>query len=164
MFGNILFRPAMVSERDTLQALQTRSSLSNPGDREALLANPDAIELTAEQIAAGQVFVLELRGVVVAFAAIVPRDGRDAELDGLFVEPSLWRRGIGRLLLEHCEEVARSNGSTVLHVVGNPHAEPFYLACGFAMTGTTQTRLGPVYCCKKCCKSKAVSRRSHQRP
>ena len=142
MFSNILFRPAIVSERDTLKALQRRSSLSNPGDHEALLANPDAIELPAEQIVTGQVYVLEQSGVIVAFASIVPRDDGETELDGLFVEPSVRRRGLGRLVVEHCEEVARSKGSTALHVVGNRHAEQFYLACGFEMIGRTQTRFG----------------------
>jgi N-acetylglutamate synthase-like GNAT family acetyltransferase len=142
MFSDVLIRPAIVSERETLKALQIRSSLSNPGDREALLANPDAIELSFEQIAARQVFVSEQSGAIVAFAAMVPRDDGDTELDALFVEPSMLRRGIGRLLVEHCAEVARSGGSTALHVVGNPHAERFYLACGFKMVGTTETRFG----------------------
>lgn len=30
----------------------------------------------------------------------------------------------------------------VLHVMGNPHAEGFYLACGFRATGTVDTRFG----------------------
>lgn len=139
---SFIFRPAILSERDTLEALQRRSSLSNPGDREALLANPDAIELPPEQIATGRVFVLEQRGAIVAFASTVPRDDGDTELEGLFVEPRVWRKGIGRLLIEHCEKVARSYGSNGLHVVGNPHAQQFYLACGFDIIGTTQTRFG----------------------
>jgi len=27
-------------------------------------------------------------------------------------------------------------------VIGNPHAENFYLSCGFEQTGTIQTRFG----------------------
>jgi GNAT superfamily N-acetyltransferase len=142
MFSDVLIRPAIVSERKTLESLQRRSSLSNAGDRMALLANPDVIELPAEQIAAGQVFVLEQGDAIVAFAAIVPRDDGDTELEALFVEPSMSRRGIGRLLIEHCAEVARSGGSTALRVVGNPHAERFYLACGFQMVGTAETHFG----------------------
>ena len=30
----------------------------------------------------------------------------------------------------------RARGATVLHVIGNPHAQGFYLACGFTLTGT----------------------------
>jgi len=37
---------------------------------------------------------------------------------------------------------ARAQGSGALHVVGNPHAEDFYIACGFKVIGTTETRFG----------------------
>jgi N-acetylglutamate synthase-like GNAT family acetyltransferase len=137
-----LIRPAVASERKVLEALQLRASLNNPGDREALLAHPDAIQLPLEQIAAGQVFVLERAGAIVGFAAILPREDRETELDGLFVEPELWGQGIGRLLVEHCSTIARAQGSAALQVVGNPHAEGFYRACGFQPLGTVQTRFG----------------------
>ena len=55
--NGVLIRPAVLSEQKTLEALQLRASLSNPGDRDALLANPDAIELPLEHIALGRVFV-----------------------------------------------------------------------------------------------------------
>src|SRR5262249_12689130 len=120
MVGKIVIRPAGVSEREYLEALQTRAALSNPRDREALLANPDAIELPVSQIEAGQVFVAEQDGTVAGFAAILRRSDGDAELDGLFVEPSRWRQGIGRRLVDHCAVVARSAQSAALHVIGNP--------------------------------------------
>ena len=139
----MIIRPALPAEREALEALQLRASLSNASDREALLDHPDAIDLPLAQIAAGGVFVLEQNGAVAGFCAILPRPDGDTELDALFVEPSLMRRGIGRMLVEHCVEVARSAGSTALHVVGNPHAEQFYLACGFLTLGTFGTRFGP---------------------
>jgi GNAT superfamily N-acetyltransferase len=125
-----------------LEALQRRASLGNPGDRDALLANPDAIALPIEQIAAGCVFVAEHDGVVAGFAAVVPRRDNDAELDALFVEPQLWKQGIGRRLVDHVSEVARDRAASFLHVIGNPHAEGFYLSCGFTVTGAVVTRFG----------------------
>jgi GNAT superfamily N-acetyltransferase len=98
--------------------------------------------LPPEQIAAGQVFVAELAGTVVGFSAVLPRADGDVELDGLFVEPSAWKGGIGRLLVERCCEYARSEGASSLHVIGNPHAKGFYLACGFEIGGTQETRFG----------------------
>src|SRR5882672_3565339 len=65
---NIHIRPAVMAERQALEALQRRASLNNPGDRDALLANPDAIELRPDQIAAGQVFVAERDGAIVGFS------------------------------------------------------------------------------------------------
>lgn len=138
----MIIRPAIPAERRTLEALQWRASLGNEGDRDALLRHPDAIDLPLEQIAAGGVFVLEQDGAIAGFAAILPRDDGDTELDALFVEPSIQRRGIGRKLIDHCADQARSKGSSALHVVGNIHAKPFYLSCGFTIVGTFDTRFG----------------------
>lgn len=139
----LTFRTALVSEKAALEALQRRASLSNPGDREAILANPDAIEIPIDQLASGLVFVADSPDGTVGFAAILPRPDGESELDALFVEPSLWRRGYGRALVEHCVGAARQRGARALHVVGNPHAESFYVSCGFEVTGTEQTRFGP---------------------
>ena len=136
-------RLGLPSEKLELEQLQLRASLANKGDRDALLAHPDAIELPAEQIAGGRVLVSECKGVIVGFAAIEPRPDGQIELDGLFVEPRMQRRGIARALIEHCAEVVRKQGCTAIHVVGNPHAREFYLACGFEQIGTTETRFGP---------------------
>jgi N-acetylglutamate synthase-like GNAT family acetyltransferase len=138
-----LIRPAVVFEQKDLEDLQRRASLKNTGDRDALLAHPDAIELPPELIAAGAVFVWEQNGAIAGFAALLSRADGDAELDALFVDPSMQRCGIGRSLVDHCSQVAHSRGSTFLHVVGNPHAQDFYLACGFSLTGSAETRFGP---------------------
>ena len=75
-------------------------------------------------------------------AAILPRDDGDAELDALFVDPDAWRQGIGRALIEHSCSAAKAKGAASVHVVGNPHAEEFYRACGFEMLGIKRMRFG----------------------
>jgi len=142
MHEQVEIRLALPSEQDALEALQTRASLSNSGDREALLANPDAIDLPLEQIHAGRVFVIEAGGSIRGFAALLPRTDGNAELDALFVEPDAWQRGYGRRLIDHCAATARRQGAEAIYVVGNPHAEGFYLACGFELIGTEATRFG----------------------
>ena len=67
----------------------------------------DAIAPPGEQITDGPVFVAERDGVIVGFATVLPRGDGNAELDALFVDPNLWKRGVGRLLVEHCVGVAR---------------------------------------------------------
>ncbi len=138
----VVCRAARPAEQKALEALQWRASLTNEGDRDVLLANPDAIELPLHQITAGQVFVAERAGVTLGFAAILPREDDATELDGLFVEPDVWKQGVGRLLVEHCAAAARAQGSAALHVVGNFHAEGFYRACGFEPIATVPTRFG----------------------
>jgi GNAT superfamily N-acetyltransferase len=139
---DVVIRGARIDEHLLLEELQRRASLANPGDHEALLAHPEAIEVPIAQILDGRVLVAERAGMLCGFAAVLPREDGDAELDALFVEPALQRRGIGRLLISHCAELARANGSRILHVIGNPHAETFYRVCGFIASGTTQTRFG----------------------
>ncbi|MEP6791226.1 MAG: GNAT family N-acetyltransferase [Ramlibacter sp.] len=135
-------RTAVTADQKALEALQWRASLNNPGDREALLANRDAIELPLRQIEAGGVFIAEVSGSIKGFAAILPRQDGNSELDALFVEPSLWRQGIGRQLVNYCCNAAKGAGSVELHVVGNPHAERFYEANGFKALGTKKMRFG----------------------
>ena len=117
---DIVIRPALQAERSSLEALQWRASLAKSGDRDSLLANLDAIALPVEQIADGHVFVAERDDVIVGFAAILPRPDGNAELDARCVEPSLWKRGVGRVLVEHCVDAAR----------------------GFRTTGTVEPRFG----------------------
>jgi N-acetylglutamate synthase-like GNAT family acetyltransferase len=81
-------------------------------------------------------------GTIVGFAAVEPRADGESELDALFVDPNMRRRGIARSLVALCAEVARTRESEFLYVVGNPHAKEFYAACGFDVIGTSETRFG----------------------
>ena len=139
----VAIRPALLHEQQVLQELQRRASLANAGDREAILAHPDAIEIPLDQIVSGHVFVLESESTLAGFAAVLTRADGDAELDALFVDPHLQRRGFGRSLVDHCAAIARIRGSTALYVIGNPHAQEFYLSCGFVSLRITETRFGP---------------------
>lgn len=149
MSEHIIIRLAEPVEREMLEALQRRASLANEGDREALLANPEAIHLPQEQIEDGLVFVAEHDARVVGFAAMLARDDVDFDLDGLFVEPRAWRTGIGRALVDRCVRHAHDHGAGVLHVIGNPHAARFYVACGFVIVGDATTLFGPALAMKR---------------
>jgi len=135
-------RVARLVDKAALEELQRRASLANPGDREAVLSHPDAIDLPEGQIEAGWAWVAEQDGEVLGFAVAIPRSDGDFELDGLFVEPARWRQGIGKMLVEHCLSISRSAGAGALHVVGNPHASDFYAGCGFTVAEVVETRFG----------------------
>ena len=137
----VRIRLARPDEREKLEALQWRASLANAEDRPHLEAHPDAIHLPAEQIDCGEVLVAELDGRVAGFAVIVPEDGH-AELDGLFVEPEMWKRGIGAALVDAATHEARKRGLALM-VVANRAALGFYERCGFVLEGEAQTRFGP---------------------
>jgi GNAT superfamily N-acetyltransferase len=133
----VILRYAEPEDHAELEQLQAKASLELPDYREQLLAHPDAMHVPPAQIANGQIIVAEKDDAIVGFAAVV-----GGELDGLFVEPDLWGRGIGRLLVDAATHQARSKGLT-LRVVANPSARRFYESCGFAIEGEEQTRFGP---------------------
>ena len=130
---NVRIRLAAPQERDALEALQWRASLANDADRPHLEANPDAIELPQEQIDLGQVLVAEIDGAIAGFAVFVREEGH-AELDGLFVEPELWRKGIGAALVEKAKEWTNKKGCGRLRLrtnVKRVDAHRFYSGLGF---------------------------------
>jgi GNAT superfamily N-acetyltransferase len=133
----VRIRRAEPDERDRLEDLQRRASLAWPQYREQLLAHPDAIELPSRQIERGDVFAAEVEGRLVGFAAL-----EGGELDGLFVEPEHWGKGIGSALVEAAAHEARRRGLT-LRVIAASEARGFYEKCGFTVEGEAQTRFGP---------------------
>lgn len=136
-------RLAWPVEREALEALQRRASFANAEDREALLlATSNGVQLPIEQIESGWVFVAENAGCPSGFAVIVPGLEGTVELDGLFVDPHFWRRGIGRMLVEHCTTIAKQLGARSLEVVANRHALSFYESCGFQQRGNVRTEFG----------------------
>jgi GNAT superfamily N-acetyltransferase len=98
--------------------------------------------LPLAQIAAGEVFVAEWNGAIVGFATVEPQPDGQSELEALFVDPGMRRRGIARSLVEHCAGIARARGCASLNAIGNPHAKDFYIACGFHLIGDSETRFG----------------------
>ncbi|MFK4809034.1 GNAT family N-acetyltransferase [Devosia sp. ZW T5_3] len=139
----IQFRNATSADRDSLNRIKRAASLVSDEYREALLAHPEFLLVPDEQIESGQVVVAEAGGEIVGLAAISRRDD-GLELEGLFVDPSRWKQGIGRRLIEVAvRQHSEGPALTPLHVIASPDAKPFYLACGFKIVGDTDTRFGP---------------------
>lgn len=137
------FRLAVPAERSALEELQRRASLIGEEDRAALLANPDAIALPLEQITGGRTVIAESAGQLLGFAVVLLREDGDAELDGLFVEPTYWRHGVGRALIEQAERIATADRAANLWVTANTQALGFYDSCGFVTVGEVATRFRP---------------------
>jgi GNAT superfamily N-acetyltransferase len=137
----IWIRPARPNERLDLEELQHRASRALPEYREQLDANPEAIDLPVEQVERGEVSVAEYMDGIAGFAVVVI-DGDMAEIDGLFVEPHLWRRGVGSALIDAATHEARRGGLS-LAVVAAPEAVRFYEKHGFTAEGPVETRFGP---------------------
>ena len=140
----LAFRVAAPSDAQALEALQRRASLANEADRDQLLANPDAIRIDNDLVAAGGVIVAERDGVAAGFAAVIVVGG-EAELDGLFVEPEQMGAGIGGRLVEEAFRLARARGAATMTVIAGSRALAFYQRHGFRLEGETPTRFGPAW-------------------
>jgi ribosomal protein S18 acetylase RimI-like enzyme len=83
----------------------------------------------------GQLIVAEVNDEVQGFAAFT-----DGELTWLYVEPRMYRKGVGRALLKHA--IAANGGELRTEVlVGNDAALGLYLAEGFVIQHRTDGKL-----------------------
>jgi GNAT superfamily N-acetyltransferase len=106
--------------------------------------HPRAFELSDEHIRAGLVVVFEHWGAPAGFVVVIPRNDGVADLEGPFVEPDLWRSGIGRKLVEEAAHFATALEANALVANASQRAAPFYAKCGFATAEVVKTPHGPV--------------------
>lgn len=139
----IEIRTAVPGDLPALRCLFRRSSLSNQGDRAALLANPEALVLTADGVDQGRTRVAVTgHGTIVGFATTLPDENSVVELEDLFVDPSWMRQGIATRLVADLIEHSRSTKLQRIRVTANPHAYDFYRSVGFTHLGDVKTPFG----------------------
>ena len=134
-------RVADAGDLDAVSDLYRRSSLSNDGDRENLLADPDLLVFDSTPIPERRTRVAVGDGQIVGFATTRVVDDI-LELDDLFVDPDWMRRGVGSALIVDVAAIARSRSIARIEVTANGHALAFYEAAGFVRDGTAETRFG----------------------
>ncbi len=139
----IEIRRAVPGDLPALRSLFRRSSLSNQGDRDALLANPEALVLTAAGVDEGRTRVaVTVHGTIVGFATTLPDENSVVELEDLFVDPAWMRQGIATRLVADLIERSRSTKVPRIRVTANPHAYDFYRSVGFAHICDVETPFG----------------------
>ena len=134
-----LGRPA---DLGAIADIYRRASLSNPGDRDRLLAHPEYLVLEPDGLNEGRTHVAEENGSVVGFATWAETDDGGIELEDLFVDPKWMRRGIATALVSCICDVLRSRGAHTLEVTASPDALGFYRAVGFIDVGVAPTAFG----------------------
>jgi GNAT superfamily N-acetyltransferase len=142
--STIHVRDADAHDEPALARIFRRASLSNAGDRNALLAHPEALTLSADLLARGRTRVATAAGgTVVGFATTRPTGPGVLELDDLFVDPEAMRRGVARHLIHHIATKAQRQHVARIDVTANPHAHSFYTAVGFVVGARVDTEFGP---------------------
>jgi GNAT superfamily N-acetyltransferase len=141
--SDIRIRLGLQADLPVVRDLYRRASLSNSGDREALLAHPEVLVLTDEGITEGRMRVAtSTHGQIVGFATTL-QVGSALELEDLFVDPDWMRRGVARRLVLDVVALARREAAQRIEVTANPHAMTFYGAVGFVSDGAADTQFGP---------------------
>ena len=126
-----------------LQMVYRQASLSNDGDREALLSHPEYLVLPAAPVYEGRTRLAEQPNSGIVGFATVERGSDTAELIDLFVTPESMRQGIGRALIDDAvAALADDDSVSALWVTANQHAMAFYVAMGFHAIGDARTALG----------------------
>ena len=138
----VSLRLAVSGDAAELGEVYRRSSLSNEGDRAALLSHPEALEISDLPLHEQRVRVAVVDDRIVGFATVLAT-GQIGELEDLFVDPDWMLHGIGRMLVLDAVETAREQGFIQVEVTANPHALGFYEKVGFVSSGMTETRFGP---------------------
>lgn len=140
---DLLIRPARAGDHAGLQSVYRRASLSNPGDRAALIAHPEFLRLDPNLVGRGRTWVATLPDdTIIGFASTSRSGDAVLELDDLFVEPDWRRRGAARQLIQRIVGQAADESVNRIEVTGNTHAMSFYRAVGFIGTTAAQTPLG----------------------
>ncbi|RSZ55275.1 GNAT family N-acetyltransferase [Massilia atriviolacea] len=157
-------RLARMSEKPLLEALIARSGIGLADGfytpQEALAITREVFGVDSALVEDGTYFAIEDDGVVVAcggwsrratdFGGDGAKHGTDRLLDpateparirAFFVDPSMARRGLGGMLLNHCMAAAAQAGFTSLELVSTMPGEPLYLAHGFAAIEPIALRL-----------------------
>jgi ribosomal protein S18 acetylase RimI-like enzyme len=119
-------RPYLPSDWERLSMIHDAARLHElqaSGLADAFLS----LEQTAENegLFEGQVIVAEVQGLVRGFAAYA-----EGELTWLYVDPEMYRQGIGRQLLRYAIQASGGTMSTEV-LVGNESALALYLSEGF---------------------------------
>jgi GNAT superfamily N-acetyltransferase len=138
----VSIRDAMLADMESLRNVFRRASLSNRGDRAALLENAEALDLSDLAVREGRTRVAFMEdGAILGFATTTGLEST-VELEDLFVAPEWRRHGVARALVNDVLARARREGVNRIEVLANGHALAFYEAVGFAVDGVVKTRFG----------------------
>jgi GNAT superfamily N-acetyltransferase len=136
-------RDAVLGDMDVLRDVFRRSSLSNDGDRAALLSHPDVLELSDLAVREGRTRAAVHDSAIAGFATWLSAGDALVEIEDLFVDPDWMRQGAARALVQDLVAFARTRGARRIEVTASQDADAFYTNAGFVTDHQVQTMFGP---------------------
>jgi GNAT superfamily N-acetyltransferase len=140
--GEVALRPARPEEAPAISALAMRSKGHWGYDADFLDACRDDLTIHSSWCDGIRLVVAERAGVLLGYSRI-SGDPPVGELDGLFVDPSAMRQGLGTKLLRQAVGCARRLGMVRLSIDSDPYAEPFYRRAGAVRVGEAESTVFP---------------------
>ena len=126
----IVVRHARAGEAKDLTALCLRSKAHWGYDAEFMRLCVPSLTVSEQSIAEGRVLVATDGSGRTVGTVSVGRDGDDAELALMFVDPAAMGGGTGRLLFEAAVALARKLGYRRMTILADVNAAPFYERMG----------------------------------
>jgi GNAT superfamily N-acetyltransferase len=123
-------RGARAGEAGLLTALCLRSKAHWGYDAAFMRLCVPSLTMSESSIAEGRVLVAADESARILGTVSVGRDGDDAELALMFVEPEAMGSGAGRLLFEAAVGLARKLGYKRMTILADVNAAPFYERMG----------------------------------
>ena len=141
----MIVRQAGPDDHRQLNDVMRRASLAVESGEvlRELLQSPELLEVDTSLLSCGQVVLAESDGIPIGFASFTLTSSIEAELDGMFVDPMHWRRGVGRMIFEAVELELGERRIKRVRVVAGSQAVDFYRSVGFSIIGEEKTPLGP---------------------
>ncbi len=134
----VTIRPAKATETDLLSDLALQSKAHWGYDSAFMTACRDELTVTADQIAAGEVWVATKGADAAGFYRLDVEDGT-GEVELFFVRPDAMGTGVGRALWTHMADEAKRRGADRLNIESDPQAEGFYRAMGCRRIGEARS-------------------------
>jgi predicted N-acetyltransferase YhbS len=138
-------RPARVDDAPELKQIALRATRHDGYDEDALARFMPGLTINLALIAAGLVSVAEdEQGVPRGYVALRPTGmGGLILLEGIFVDPSCARSGVGTRLFASAVELSRKMAGNVILIYSSPHSVGFYARLGATRIGMTPFVFSP---------------------
>jgi GNAT superfamily N-acetyltransferase len=91
--------------------------------------------VTAETLAANEVFVAERDGLLMGFYSLIVDE--EPDLDLMFVSDAAQGKGVGRALFDHMKAASRKRGIRCVRIGSHPPAAAFYERMGAVRCGVS---------------------------
>lgn len=153
--GRFSHRIAQLEDLDALRAVMRRSIETLQDDflnPRQVAASHKVMGLDAQLVADGTYFIVELDGAIAGCGgwswrstlyggddSLVAREPRaldpatePARIRAMYTDPAFVRQGVGRLVLELCEDAARRAGFGRATMMATMSGVPLYRSCGYA--------------------------------